>query len=213
MPGRRFDPAGADGFVGLCLVPGARPLRRLPRRLVTQCRSGARVVRAVARAAMGHTALACGAAGRVQRLVGWAPASPVDAFVKRGPIAGVWRDDAGMDADPAAVWFGAAVSPAQHEQFLEFVSALVGRDDLGAPLAEAGVTLAYAARPHDAERRSPDPLAIVANSGDAAFHVLATFFYEWGMRAFVDEMRAFVLRDDLTRNFSQGMLVRWAGEG
>jgi hypothetical protein len=219
MPGRKFDPRQEQGFfVGLCFVSSMRSVMTLPQRVMAQVQGGANTTRAMGRAYNGHTALMCGQGGRVTRLVGWDPESSVEAFVKStvfgyggmGPITGTWGDDVGMDADPSAVFYGLTVSQPQFEKFRQFMAALIGRHDLGEALAQAGVRLHYAFKPNDVQNQATGQ-DIVANCGDAAFHVLASFLYEWGKKDYVDEMRGYILQNNLSLNFSQGMLMRWAG--
>jgi len=224
VPGKQFDPHQERGpFVGLIFISSSRGLSTMPGRITPQVSGGASWLRASGRAYNGHTALMAGTDGRITDIVGWDPESPVWAFVTStlygyggmSPVPGAWGDDLGMDADPTALYFGAPVSMDRYHGFGTFIRGLRGRNDFGDELAAAGIRFSYSFKPNQHMQRLEasnvrDQLHIVANCGDAAFHVLATFFYEWGMRAHVDTLRTYILQNDLTMNFSQGLLMRWA---
>jgi hypothetical protein len=224
MPGKQFDPTQAQGpFVGLVFISSSRGLTTLPGRISPQVTGGATWLRASGRAYNGHTALMAGMDGQITSIVGWDPESPIRAFLTStiygyggmSPIPGAWGDDVGMDADPTALYFGAPVSLGRQHHFENFIRALIGRNDFGEESANAGIGFSYSFKPNQhmqqlEESNIHDHMRIVANCGDAAFHVLATFFYEWGMGAYVDTLRSYILQNDLTMNFSQGLLMRWA---
>lgn len=224
MPGKQFDPHQEKGpFVGLVFISSSRGMTTLPGRIMPQVSSGASWLRASGRSYNGHTALMAGMDGRITNIVGWDPESPLRAFVTStvygyggmSPIPGAWGDDIGMDADPTALYFGAAVSMDRYHQFTTYIESLRGRNDFGNELAAAGIRFSYSFKPNQHMQRLEesnvrDQAHIVANCGDAAFHVLATFFYEWRMAAYVDTLRTYILQNDLTMNFSQGLLMRWA---
>lgn len=224
MLGKQFDPSQQTGpYVGLVFISSMRSITSMPGRIAPQVSSGAGFMRATGRSYNGHTALMAGDENGVQAIVGWDPESAVTAFVQStlygyggmNPIPGAWGDDVGMSADPSALYFGAPVSGAQHRQFKTFIESLEGRNDFGEHLAEAGIGFSYSFKPNQhmqqlEQSNVRDQMRVVANCGDAAFHVLATFLYEWGMGAYVDVLRTYILQNDLTMNFSQGLLMRWA---
>jgi hypothetical protein len=224
MPGKQFDPRQAQGpFVGLVFISSSRGMTTLPGRIMPQVAAGATWLRASGRAYNGHTALMAGLDGRVTDIVGWDPESPLRALVTStvygyggmSPVPGGWGDDLGMDADPTALYFGAAVGMDRYHQLATFIRSLIGRNDFGDESAAAGIRFSYSFKPNQHMQRLEqsnvrDGMHIVANCGDAAFHVLATFFYEWGMPAYVDTLRTYILQNELTMNFSQGLLMRWA---
>ncbi|MEX1369339.1 MAG: hypothetical protein AB1Z98_39795 [Nannocystaceae bacterium] len=226
MSGRQFDPSTCAGaFVGLVFISSARSMASLPGRVMPQVSAGATWMRASGRAYNGHTALIAGHDGQITTTVGWDPESPLSAFIKStlwgyggmNPVPGGWGDDIGMDADSSARYFGVPVSSAQHYQFRHFIESLIGRNDFGEHLAESNVGFSYSFKPNQHMQRLEasnltDRARIVANCGDAAFHVLATFLYEWSMKPVVDELRSYIMQDDRTMNFSQGLLMRWAQE-
>lgn len=224
MPGKQFDPSQARGpFVGLVFISSSRGMSTLPGRIMPQVAAGAGGLRASGRSYNGHTALMAGTDGRITSIIGWDPESPVWAFVTStmygyggmSPVPGAWGDDVGMDADPTALYFGVEVGLDRYRQFEDFIRGLRGRNDFGEGLAAAGIGFSYSFAPNQHMQRLEesnvrDRMRIVANCGDAAFHVLATFFYEWGMKGHVDTLRSYILQDERTMNFSQGLLMRWA---
>lgn len=224
MPGKQFDPHQPQGpFVGLVFISSSRGLTTLPGRIGPQVSAGATWLRASGRAYNGHTALMAGNGGRITDIVGWDPEAPLRAFVTStiygyggmSPVPGGWGDDLGMDGDPTALYFGATVDLGRYHQFTKFIQGLRGRNDFGEESAAAGVRFSYSFKPNQHMQQLEasnirDGMHIVANCGDAAFHVLATFFYEWGMKGYVDTLRTYILQNELTMNFSQGLLMRWA---
>ena len=223
MPGRYFVPSSEPGpFVGLIFISSSRGVSTLPGRIMSQVQAGASVMRASGRSFNGHTALMAGNEGKIETIVGWDPESAVTAMVQSSlhgyegmsPLRGEWGDDVGMDADNTARYFGVPVNLGRYHQFCTFIDGLKGRNDFGAVSEEAGCGFSYAFKPHHHQQKmmeaDPSSADSVANCGDAAFHVLATFLYEWGMKHYVDELRAYILQDEKTMNFSQGKLMGWA---
>ena len=224
MSGKQFDPRQEAGpFAGLVFISSSRGLTTLPGRIGPQVSGGAGMMRATGRSYNGHTALMAGVDGKVTDIIGWDPQSAVRAFLTStvygyggmSPIPGAWGSDVGMDADPSALYFGAPIDMGKYLQFSRFIRGLEGRNDFGEELAGAGIEFSYSFKPNQHMQQLEasnltDQMRIVANCGDAAFHVLATFLYEWGLGSDVDTMRMYILQNDLTMNFSQGLLMRWA---
>lgn len=224
MPGKQFDPSTQSGpFVGLIFITSSRGITTLPGRIVPQVSAGASALRASGRSFNGHTALIAGIDGRITDIVGWDPESSVQAaigsmrhgYAGMAPLRGAWGDDVGMDADPSALYFGTSVDMAQYAQFRDYIRHLIGRNDFGEATEGAGIQFSYSFNPNGhmqqlEESNIRDSMRIVANCGDAAFHVLATFFYEWRMASYVETMRSYILQSEASMNFSQGLLMRWA---
>lgn len=224
MPGKKFVPSQTTRpFVGLIFISSSRGITTLPGRILPQVSAGATWMRASGRSYNGHTALMAGTSGEITSIVGWDPQSPLLALVQSSwygyggmnPIPGAWGDDRGMQADPTALYFGTSVSTSQYLQFERFIGELRGRNDFGDESARAGIGFSYSFKPNQhmqqlEQSNITDSMNIVANCGDAAFHVLATFLYEWALGGYVATLRSYIMQNDLTMNFSQGLLMRWA---
>lgn len=180
---------------------------------------------AIGRTYNGHTALMAGYDKKIKTIVGWDPISAIEAalkstingYTKMEPIEGCWRDDTGMDGDPTATCFGLNVTKTQHDQFDTFIKELIGRSDFGPALEDSGLSFKYAFAPaHWMKRTScleskdkKGDLTIISNCSDAAFHILATFLYEWKQSDYVNELCSFLDDDEKHQNFSQGKLMQW----
>lgn len=91
---------------------------------------------ALGRTYNGHTALMVGKNRKVEKSVGWDPLSAAEAFMKSTlqgypkmpPLEGQWHNDAGMDGDPTAAFFGTSID--EYERFKTFITQLVGKSDI-----------------------------------------------------------------------------------
>ncbi|MDZ8240126.1 MAG: hypothetical protein RMZ69_23745 [Nostoc sp. ChiQUE01a] len=235
--GKFFLPKQAqDKFVGLIFVSSLQQkrlegLKSFYNRVTKQISEAAKqeiswefFLASFGRVYNGHTALMAGDNRKINKIVGWDPVSAVEALVNswiKGysgmePIQGFWRDDTGMDGDPTAVYYGIPVDQEKYDQFLKFITALENRKDFGEPLKESGIQFNYAFAPAtwmvktsslENQKLAKDKINIVSNCGDAAFHVLATFLYEWKEPKLVMELCEFANKEN---NFSQGKLMQWA---
>ena len=135
-----------------------------------------------------------------------------------------------MADDPIAIYFRLIVTQKEYEEFNNFIRNLIGRHDFGRPL-ENILQFRYAFTPAIWMKKQSVlensfledvSLMVVANCGDAAFHVLLSFLHDWGenYRVAVNELKSFVLNttgmDEKQRerrqNFSQGELMKWVKE-
>lgn len=183
---------------------------------------------ALGRTYNGHTALIVGKNRKIEKIVGWDPLDATKAFMEstlKGysamePIDGSWHDDIGMDGDPTAVYYGLKINEKQYGEFKDFISILVGREDFGPYMADIGINFKYAFAPADwmgkissleNKKLELDKIDIVSNCGDAAFHVFATFLYDWRKPQYVATLKTFVDQCSAShKNFSQGKLMQWA---
>ncbi|WP_444931140.1 hypothetical protein ACJJIF_04965 [Microbulbifer sp. SSSA002] len=178
----------------------------------------------------GHTALMAGKDGVVDTIVGWDPNSSWDAFkgsafgrhYQMAPITGCWRDDTGMNADPTTQYYGLQIDQAEYTRFRRFLrEELRGTQGFGSHLANSGVSFRYAFAPGkwmasesslEGKAKGGD-LKIISNCADAAFHVFASFLYEWDQKNLITEMASFInAGDEKNRNLSQGRLMRWLSQ-
>lgn len=186
---------------------------------------------AIGRTYNGHTALMVGENKNIEKIVGWDPFSAKEAFINSAkdgyeemkPIAGQWRDDIGMDGDYTALYYGVSITEYQYEQFKTFISALIGRKDFGPEMEKIGITFKYAFAPArqmqdesslENKELSKDKIDIISNCADAAFHVLATFLYDWKKFENIKELMTFLsVNNKSNQNFSQGKLMQWSKAG
>lgn len=216
-----------------------------PRRVSAQFQAtgmGAGWIAVAGRTLKGHVALMCGQDKKITTMIGWDPKRRVSVGfrstlpllggnTKLPPVQGQWRLACGLDKDPTVVYFGCQVSHQQKKRFETFLRSLSGRPDLGEHLSNGVLHFLYSFTPDThttkylsnassylSKQGANDAyLTIVSNCGDAAFHVLATFLYEWGFLDHVNELRTFLrdydrLHDVRVRNFSCGLLMHWAAE-
>ncbi|MCO1335135.1 hypothetical protein MO867_12415 [Microbulbifer sp. OS29] len=177
----------------------------------------------------GHTALITGNNGVIDTIVGWDPNSSWDAFTgsvggrhnNMRPIAGRWRDDTGMNADPTTKYYGLQVTQNEHTRFQNFLrQELLGTQGFGNNLDDSGVSFHYAFAPgkwmeklSSLEGNNNGQLQIISNCSDAAFHVLASFLYDWSRGDLVTELASFMNNGDVkNKNMSQGRLMQWSSQ-
>ncbi|BBM00909.1 hypothetical protein GL2_09830 [Microbulbifer sp. GL-2] len=178
----------------------------------------------------GHTALITGNNGVIDTIVGWDPNNSMEAFTgsvggrhnNMRPIEGRWRDDTGMNADPTAQYYGLQVTQTEYTNFRRFLQQeLLGTQGFGSHLDDSGATFHYAFAPGKWMDRlsslegagSNGQLQVISNCSDAAFHILASFLYEWRKGGLVTELATFInTGDEKNRNMSQGRLMQWSAQ-
>lgn len=230
MSGRGFNPRACGGyFAGICFVSSLRSYGSLFSRFYAQWWNNGGVESSLGRTWNGHTALISGHNGVIDTIVGWDPNSSWDAFKgsvggrhnSMRPIAGRWRDDTGMNADPTAQYYGLQVSQTQHGNFRDFLQQdLLGTQGFGPHLNNIGVSYHYAFAPgkwmerlSSLEGNNNGQLQVISNCSDAAFHVLASFLYEWRKANLVTELASFMNNgDEKNKNMSQGRLMQWSSQ-
>ncbi|WHI47084.1 hypothetical protein [Microbulbifer sp. VAAF005] len=230
MSGRGFNPrACQEHFAGICFVSSLRSYGSLFSRFYAQWQGNGGVESSLGRTWNGHTALISGSNGAIDTIVGWDPNSSWSAFKgsvggrhnSMRPIDGRWRDDTGMNADPTAQYYGLKISQTQHNDFRDFLRQdLLGTQGFGRHLNNTGITFQYAFAPgkwmerlSSLEGNNNGQLQIISNCSDAAFHVLASFLYDWRKGNYVTELASFMnTGDEKNKNMSQGRLMQWSSQ-